>query len=132
MGYYLVTIDNFDNDDENINLEITDFFEMIKKNTWVFKHESIAQKHIQQLQNDFQYSVTKFDLNIYRSVVLVGEFKIKKNTIRKYQLIRPCLTHNYLPEQIIDPQLKKVNINCLFLTLINPSPIKLNSKKMNC
>ena len=114
-------------------MDVDDFFGMMKRNTWIFREESVAQAQLHHLnhnqtQDRSQFIIIRFELNTYRSVDLVGEFKIRRNRVKSYSLIRPCLTHNYLPEQIVDPQLKRGKLD-LFVFNFN---IPISEKTDSC
>lgn len=132
MVFFAIVLDRYHEKDGQ--LTINEFFHRIKRNTWVYKNEKLANKQFRQLCKSiptaYEFKIVRFEMTSYRSIDLLGEIKMRKNRVKNYQLIRPCLTHNYLPEQIVDPQLKRgknelyvFNFNRSYSDAVERSPL---------
>ena len=116
MSYYLVSISSYTaNKKQNPNLTLSDFHELIKTNTRVFENEGLANKQLEKYESfipkdlkiSLEFAVYPSETEFYRTIDVVGEFRIKKGIVHKYNIVRPCLTKDTLPEGIIDPKIKQ-------------------------
>ena len=114
MGYYLIVLSSFLAENSDSDIDIHDMYGLIKRNTWVFKDHQLALQQKQLLDDqieseqltNLEFKLVSFDsLHKFRSIDLLGKYRIRHGNIMKYQLLRSCLTQSYLPDQVINPEL---------------------------